>query len=254
MKPPELTSALFLTLPMISLLALAGCAKNQSDETENPDAAADGESTADGADGAATQSRARGSTVTRSAGRLTKARLVTSKKPPRAVVDIPEGEEESGPNGLFAEAYSLTAVDALPDFTSLDAPVESFEVANLDIDEDDVSNGFPGATDLSENYALRFSGSLNILEEAEYELCLHSDDGSQLLLEDTLVVDNDGVHDSPVEACELVYLAPGEYALEVRYFQATGPLLAMHFAWAINGGEKVIVPSEVLFKPDSAGV
>ena len=102
---------------------------------------------------------------------------------------------------------------------------------------------------MKQDFAIRFSGSINITEEAEYDLCLHSDDGSQLLLENTVVVDNDGVHDAAVETCELVYLAPGEYLLEIRYFQASGPTLTMHFAWAINGGDKVIVPTEVLFKP-----
>src|SRR5690606_39671505 len=63
---------------------------------------------------------------------------------------------------------------------------------NLDYDEVDAAEGFPGLKNLAQNYALKFSGSINIVEEAEYELCLHSDDGSQLLLEDTVVVDNDG--------------------------------------------------------------
>ena len=248
--------------PILTLaltLAPAGCAK-KTDETQNPDDVTDGN--AEGAEGqgegeaGATASRARGSTATRSGGRHTKARKVTAKKPPRPIK--PEGEEgegEAGPNGLLAEAFALEAADALPDFAALGDASQSFEVPNLDIDEDDFTNGFPGGEVLKENYALRFSGSINVVEEAEYELCLHSDDGSQLLLEDMLVVDNDGVHDAPVEACELLFLAPGEYQLEVRYFQASGPLLALHFAWAINGGEKVIVPPEVLFKPgsDAAG-
>lgn len=244
----------YLSLAMVTALALAGCTKNQTtDSTQNPDVAAgDGDQSASGeGDAAASSSRARGSTATRSGARPTKARRVTAKKPPRAPVEpTTPDESETGPNGLLAEAFALKTADGLPDdFAALGTPVESFELPNLDIDEDDFTNGFPGAAGLKEKYALRFSGSINIVEEAEYELCLHSDDGSQLLLEDTLVVDNNGVHDSPVEACELVYLAPGEYLLEVRYFQASGPLLALHMAWAINGGDKVIIPTEVLFKP-----
>jgi hypothetical protein len=250
----------YLSLAMVFTLAAAtGCSKNQSDETQNPDEVAEGDgaggAAGDEGDAASSQSRARGSTITRSGGRRTKARKVTAKKPPRAVIEEADNSNE-GPNGLVAQAYQLADASGLPeDFASLGDPVESFTVPNLDFDEVDFTNGFPGSAGLKENYALSFTGSINVVEEAEYELCLHSDDGSQLLLEDMLVVDNDGVHDSPVEACELVYLAPGEYMLEVRYFQASGPLLAMHMAWAINGGEKVIVPSEVLFKPadDSAG-
>ncbi|WP_165703832.1 PA14 domain-containing protein [Enhygromyxa salina] len=237
---------------MVSVLALAGCAKKQVDETQNPDAATDADGSGDSDSATTGSSRARGSTATRSGGRNTKARKVTAKKPPRVVPDEGSGEEE-GPNGLFAEGFAVAAVSAVPDFSSLGEPSSSFVVPNLDFDEDDAANGFPGASELTSNYGIRFSGSINITEEAEYELCLHSDDGSQLLLEDTLLVDNDGVHEEAVEACELLYLAPGEYRLEIRYIQADGPLMTMHFAWAMNGGDKVIVPTEVLFKPDATG-
>ena len=243
----------YLSLAMVSVLALAGCAKKQNDETQNPDAVTDGDGSAD-SDAAAGTSRARGSTATRSGGRNTKARKITSKKPPRPIVNPdPEQPEQDGPNGLLAEGFTLASADAVPDFASLGDASASFFVPNLDFDEDDAANGFPGAADLTSNYGVRFSGSINITAEAEYELCLHSDDGSQLLLEDTLLVDNDGVHEAAVEVCELVYLPPGEYKLEIRYIQADGPLFTMHFAWAIDGGEKVIVPTEVLFKPETVG-
>jgi hypothetical protein len=232
------------------VLALTGCTNKNTDGTQSPDAsgdsgAVDGTDSADG--GEATPSRARKSTAPRGADRNTKARRITAKKPARAPVNNVPTEEE-GPNGLLAEAFVLESAESLPDFAALGSVAQSFAVPNLDVDEVDAAQGFPGLN-LKSNYALKFSGSINIVQEAEYELCLHSDDGSQLLLEGQVVVDNDGVHESAVEACELVYLAPGEYQLEVHYFQAEGPMLAMHFAWAIDGGEKVIVPREVLFKP-----
>jgi hypothetical protein len=233
--------------PLVLALALAGCAKNTSD-SQNPDSVA-GDGTADGTadpstDGAsATPSKARGSTATRSGGRNTKARTITAKKPARAP------KPAASPNGLFVTAFKFGG-DSIPeDLSTLGEPLETFEVPNLDVDDTDVASGFPGAKGLTENYLLQFKGSINVVEEAEYELCLHSDDGSQLLLEGMLVVDNDGVHAAAIETCELLYLAPGEYVLEVRYFQLTGPTATMHMAWAINSGEKVIVPTEVLFKP-----
>jgi hypothetical protein len=244
-------AGLTLLSPLVFALALSGCTKKPaSDETQNPDAAGDGSSDSDGA--SAKPSKARGSTSTRSGGRNTKARKMTAKKPARAPVVTPD-ESDAGPNGLLATAFSLAGGSLPDDFSSLGSPLETFEVANLDVDEVDFTNSFPGAKALKENYALQFTGSINIVEEAEYEFCLHSDDGSQMLLEGNLVVDNNGLHEAPVETCELVYLAAGEYMLEVRYFQASGPLLALHMAWAINGGEKVIIPSEVLFKPATSG-
>ncbi|NVB42557.1 hypothetical protein G6O69_32335 [Pseudenhygromyxa sp. WMMC2535] len=244
-------SSLTLTTAFVAF-ALAGCAKNKADDTENPDdaAASDGDATDD--DGTATASRARGSTSTRGSGSKAAARTsLEAKKPPRTTPDSSE-DEDTGPNGLLAEVFTLDEADGLPGFETIGDPSETFEVASIDFDEAEASDGFPGASSATENYGIRFTGWLNVATEAEYELCLHSDDGSALLLEGTLVVDNDGVHDEPVEACELVYLAAGEYQLEIDYFQSTGPLMAMHFAWAIDGGDKVIVPTEVLFKPDDA--
>ena len=242
-------------LAIVSVLVLAaGCGnKNKDDQTQNPDeVSADGEGS-EGAESGATASRARGSTATRGAGRGTKARKVTAKKPPR-VEPVPGEEdtpdEETGPNGLFASAYALPADQVFPEnIADLGDPSETFEVPNLDFDEIEIGEGFPGSVALKDNYVISFNGSINVVEAAEYELCLHSDDGSQLLLEGMLVVDNGGIHDEAVEACELLYLEPGEYMLEVDYMQATGPMSTMHFAWSINGGDKVIVPSEVLFKP-----
>lgn len=235
-----------------SMLMMAGCAK-KTDPTQNPDSSAGDSGSVDGSDGAdggeQKPSRARTSTAPRGVDGKVKVRKFTAKKPPRAPMDNAPNEDE-GPNGLVAEAFSLESAEALPtDFADLGAVAQTFVIPNLDVDEVDAAEGFPGLTAVQENYAIKFSGSINIVEEAEYELCLHSDDGSQLFLEGTLVVDNDGVHDSAVEACELVYLPAGEYQLEVHYFQGSGPLLAMHFAWAVNGGEKIIVPSDVLFKP-----
>lgn len=250
-------------LAIASVLVLAaGCGnKNKDDQTQNPDeVAGDAVDGGDaGSDEAAAPSRARGSTATRSGGRGTKARNMTAKKPPRldpipadpGGEDAGGGDEEVSPFGLLATAYSYEPKKGFPeDMSTLGDALESFEVPNLDFDEIDFTNGFPGSAGLKENYLINFNGSINVVEEGEYELCLHSDDGSQLMLEGMLVIDNGIVHDAAVETCELLYLAPGEYMLDINYMQGVGPLLTMHFAWAFNGGEKVIVPSEVLFKPD----
>jgi len=240
-----LTSA---SLFAMALLLLPGCGK-KNEETNNPDGGGD---VADGSSGdgdtAGTPSRARGSTATRGGGRSTKARAkpMNAAKPPRKPNG--GGTEPASLNGMAIEAWSIESATALPDFSSLGNATEMAAIDMVNIASKDASEGFPGLT-LTQNYAVRLNGSINITAEAEYELCINSDDGSQLLLENTLVVDNDGIKDEASEACALVYLTPGEYQLAIHYFQADGPKLALQFAWAQDGGDKQLVPSEVLFKP-----
>ncbi len=235
----HLTSA---SLFAMALLLVPGCGK-KNDETNNPD----GVDGADGgaADGAATPSKARGSTATRGGGRNTKARAkpMNAAKPPRK-----PAEEPASLNGMAVEAWTLESANVLPKFESLGNATAMTTVDMVNIADQDASAGFPGLT-LTSNYAARLSGSINITIEAEYEFCINSDDGSQLLLENTIVVDNDGTKDEAAEACALVYLTPGEYQLAIHYFQADGARMALQFAWAQDGGDKQLVPSEVLFKP-----
>ncbi|MFV8753881.1 PA14 domain-containing protein [Nannocystaceae bacterium ST9] len=239
-----LTSA---SLFAMALLLVPGCGKKNKD-SNNPDGAGDG-SSVDGTDGqgdsAGTPSHARGSTATRGGGRNTKARAksMSAAKPPRKPV-----EEPASLNGMAVEAWKLES-NVLPNFAELGATVALGSVDMVNVADQDASAGFPGMTDLTNNFVLRLSGTINITTEAEYELCINSDDGSQLLLENTVVVDNDGKKDEATEACGLVYLTPGEYQLAIHYFQADGARMALQFAWAQDGGDKALVPSEVLFKP-----
>jgi hypothetical protein len=234
-----LTSA---SLFAMALLLVPGCGKKNKD-SNNPDGAGDGD-VVDGTDGQETPSKARGSTATRGADRTTAARAKPMKtdRPPR------KPSEPASVHGMAVEAWSIDSATALPDFASLGAATQTTTIDMVNIGDRDVADGFPGVT-LASNYAVRLTGSINITTEAEYELCVNSDDGSQLLLENTLVVDNDGVKDEPAEACALVYLTPGEYLLAIHYFQAAGPRLALQLAWSQDGGDKQLVPSEVLFKP-----
>jgi hypothetical protein len=230
----------------MALLLVPGCGK-KNEETQNPDGAGDGvvDGTTDQGDTAETPSKARGSTATRGAGRPTAARTKTvkSEKPPRAP------SKPTSINGMNVEAWAIDAgATALPDFNAFGVAEQKTTVESVNVGDRDAAEGFPGLK-FTSNFAARLSGSINITTEAEYELCLNSDDGSQLMLEGTLVVDNDGAKDEATEACAPVYLSPGEYVLTIHYFQGDGARMALQFAWSQDGGEKQLVPTEVLFKP-----
>lgn len=201
-----------------------------------------------GSDAGGTSVKARDSTLTRGAGTGPKVvKRVPSSKPPKAEEPAPTKPPKGRyvtPNGLLGEAFELAGADKLPDYGTLSAPKSVFIAPTL---------GGTMPSNLAAPIALRFTGSLNVVEAAEYKLCTTSQDGSQILLESTLVVDNDGVKaDGPVEMCELVALDPGEYAIEVRSFHVTGPL-ALTVTWAKGkDGTSEVIPTRYLYKPAGA--
>lgn len=70
----------------------------------------------------------------------------------------------------------------------------------------------------AENYAVIFTGYLEIPEAGVYHLVLGSDDGSRLFLDGEMIADNDGTH--PVQEVRGVRrLARGLHRLRLEYFQ-----------------------------------
>ena len=55
----------------------------------------------------------------------------------------------------------------------------------------------------------------------QYYICLTSDDGSKLFIEDSLVISNDGTH-SAVQQCSLYDAPAGVKHITVEYFQRGG--------------------------------
>ena len=66
-----------------------------------------------------------------------------------------------------------------------------------------------------------FLGFLDFPLTDEYLICLTSDDGSKLFIEDSLIISNDGLHGS-VEECSVYNTPAGVKHIEVEYFQGSG--------------------------------
>lgn len=201
--------------------------------------------------------KGRDSTTTRGASVGPKVvKRIAAAKPPKTEEPEPATKPKPGrvgrvdPNGLLGEVFVIPATtDKLPDFAGLTAS-KLFIASNVDASATTPLAGLPKGT--AAPVALRFTGSLNVLTSAEYKLCTAGVDGSQLYIEDTLIVDNDGVKKDAAEACELVSLDPGEYKLELRTFHVSGPILA-RLSWAEGkDGTPATVPVKSLYKPEGA--
>ncbi len=72
-----------------------------------------------------------------------------------------------------------------------------------------------------ERFGYEFRGFIKIPETGVYSFTTSSDDGSVLLIDNEMVVDNDGPHGSK-KISGMVPLQAGLHEILVRYFDATG--------------------------------
>ncbi len=94
------------------------------------------------------------------------------------------------------------------------------------------------------DFALRWSGLLDVAKAGRHEFFTRSDDGSVLYVDGKLVVDNDGVHPAQ-ERTGGLWLERGLHAFSVSMFEAAGGE-ELSVSWQPPAGAQEIVPPTVL--------
>jgi len=94
--------------------------------------------------------------------------------------------------------------------------------------------------------ALRFEGYIEIPADGVYTFNTRSNDGSQLFIGDTLLVDNSGQHPMRGQSA-FIALRKGYYPLRVTYFQA-GALYGLELYYSGPGIEMQQVPTSALWR------
>lgn len=122
----------------------------------------------------------------------------------------------------------------LPDFSTL-TPAEELLSATFDITP-------RTATD---NFAYVFEGTIDLDAEGPYTFFTTSDDGSKLLIDGNVVVDNDGLH-GPVEQSGSLALGVGTHVIRVEFFENAGSA-SLIVEWIPPGGAREPIPAERLF-------
>jgi parallel beta-helix repeat protein len=96
------------------------------------------------------------------------------------------------------------------------------------------------------NYGLRFRGYVRVPTDGVYTFYTASDDGSQLYIGSTLVVNNDGFH--PIEEkTGTIGLKAGLHAITVPFFQGGGGQ-GLSVSYAGPGIGKQVVPASAFFR------
>ena len=150
-------------------------------------------------------------------------------------------------HGLLGMVYPVDAgASEVPNFNELGGPVALIGVDDLDIPAGEAANGVAG---LTQSFGIHFQGSLNITEGGEYEICLAAGDGALLFLDQTPIVDVDG-SGATREECEVLFVEPGEYGLDLLYYQGADTEAGLTLTWAKDGGAKESIPAQAFFPPE----
>jgi hypothetical protein len=122
------------------------------------------------------------------------------------------------PDGLRGQIYFLRRnTNKLPNFRRK-KPAGTIYATSLNIPTQDFRNGFPGVTDRFEWFAIDYRGRFWIEHAGPYMFFLKSDDGSNLYIDDRLLVNNDGIHTAR-EKSAAIELSGGTHTIRVSYFQ-----------------------------------
>jgi len=150
------------------------------------------------------------------------------------VKPAPAVDRQDFSRGLDYKVYD-GSFDSLPNFSELK------ESANGTVKDFDIS--LRKGTD---KFAYVFEGYINIPGDAIYKFYTSSDDGSQLFIDDKLIVDNDGLH-GMLEKSGQAPLAKGRHKIKVLFFERSGGD-DLDVQWQGPGFKKQPIPSSVLFR------
>jgi PA14 domain/Secretion system C-terminal sorting domain/Fibronectin type III domain len=129
-------------------------------------------------------------------------------------------------------ATTLTGISALTPTSS--GPINNFTL---------------GVTTATSNFALQFNGFINILQAGTYTFYTNSDDGSNLFIDGTMVVNNDNPH-GPQQVAGNVTLTAGRHAIQVNFFQAGGgQQLIVQYSSSALGIAQANIPDSILSIP-----
>lgn len=146
---------------------------------------------------------------------------------------------------LFLVRANLRAGDGLVAeyFTNADwsAPA-AFSVVDTETSASQMQKRWNGVP--PDRFSVRWTGFLTVGRAGLYGFTLTSDDGSALLIDNRLVVDNGGMHSVETKSGS-VQLERGSHVVVLQYVQF-GAASALEWSWSRDGGPSTAVPGWVL--------
>jgi alpha-N-arabinofuranosidase len=97
----------------------------------------------------------------------------------------------------------------------------------------------------NENFGTQYKGYIKLPKEGAYQFYVNSDDGSALLVDEEIIVSNDGLH-APVEQSGFKFLSAGFHDLKVVFFQKGGGKV-LDVSIEGPGMKKQLIPVGILY-------
>lgn len=131
-----------------------------------------------------------------------------------------------GPGALKARVCFIPETTrSVKEFAQCEAVHEEF-IDEINVPARRFEDGFPGFEQRTEWFSVTIAGVFTVSEAGRYRFRLKSDDGSQLFIDNQLVVDNDGIHDAISKRGE-IELSEGRHRMLLKYFQGMKFILAL---------------------------
>lgn len=146
---------------------------------------------------------------------------------------------------IKADVYKLPAdSQSLPTNWKAQSYQTTVCLDQYNVPEREFTAGFPDLPGLFEDFGMTTITTIKIPVEGNYLFRLESDDGSKLWIDDTLVINHDGAHQTTLHD-GTIYLKAGNHKLVLDYFQGPRYKIALMLSWQKPGGSPItIVPRE----------
>ena len=144
-------------------------------------------------------------------------------------------------NKLNYEYFDLTfGQDSVDDIPESGSGIKGTLDPNLDL----ITQANQGDVN---DYGIRYTGHIKIETPGTYTFYTTSDDGSTLSIDNTLVVDNDGLQPASSASGTYDFATPGYYPIEVEYFEATAKVgLTLEYSSSDAAISRQNIPGSIL--------
>lgn len=151
------------------------------------------------------------------------------------------GTKDRISNGLEGNIFALSAdTRTLPDFDTMSS-LGTIYTKELNIPRRSWTSGFPGVTDRFEWFGIEYKTNFTAKKAGRYIFTLLSDDGAKLFIDDSLVIDNDGLH-SQAEKSSIFELDKSTHKIKIQYFQGPRTEIALQFFARLDNENQQIFP------------